>query len=588
MQLVSPEDILSVNKNLKYFGGKTIAKFILWVLKLDKCNREYAKYYVLDSPDFLNKIIESFKLKYIVSEEDLKKIPLTGPFITVSNHPTGGSEGISLVKMMSQKRSDYKFLVNFLLSRIKPLEPYFLYVNPFETHKNMQSSMAGVKNALNHISAGNSLGLFPAGEVSAFQKGKKEITDREWQTVALKLIKKAKVPVVPIYIEGRNSKFFYFLGKINPLLRTLKLPSELLNKKNQLLHFRIGMPISVNDQNLFEDITEYGNFLRMKTYTLGTDMLNKNRVVHDYRKIQSIVDAVNPDVLEKEVNSLGDDQLLFKLENYRVFHSEASRIPYVMNEIGRLRELTYREVGEGTYKNIDLDHFDQYFHHLFIWDDDAKKIVGAYRMGKGKEIMKRRGIKGFYIESLFKINEQLYPVLEHSIELGRSFICKEYQRKALSLFLLWKGILYFLIKNPEYRYLIGPLSISDSCSDFSKGLIVEFLKANYNHNELSKYIVPRTPFEYKVSEYIDTKVFLKYIGNDLNRLDKFIHDVEPPQHLPVLLKKYIKQNAKILGANVDPKFNFCLDVLMLLDIKDIPQEVIDSLSKETSDTINSI
>lgn len=580
MYLVSPEDILSANKNLKYFGGKTFARFILWLLRLNRFNREYARYYVLESSDFLNKIIERLGLKYIVSEDDLKKIPETGPFITVSNHPTGGSEGITLVKMMTQKRPDYKFLVNFLLSRIKPLEPYFLPVNPFETHKDAQSSMTGIKNALNHVREGNSLGIFPAGEVSAFQKGKKEITDREWQTVVLKLIKKAQVPVLPIYIEGKNSWWFYFLGRINPLLRTAKLPSELLNKKRKVMRFRIGAPISVSDQNLFDDITEFGNFLRMKTYSLGADMLNKTKAP-GVKKVHSIANPIPADIVAKEVESLGEEHHLFKLENYQVFHASAVQIPSVMHEIGRLREQTYREVGEGTYKNLDLDIFDQYFHHLFIWDNEAKKIAGAYRMGKGKEIMQTRGIKGFYIESLFKINEKFYPVLEKSIELGRSFICKDYQRKALSLFLLWKGILYFLIKNPEYRYLIGPVSISDACSDFSKGLILEFLKASYFHNELATHIVPRTPFEYRVSEHIDTKVFRKYIGSDINRIDKFIHDVEPDQHIPVLLKKYIKQNAKILGANVDPKFNFCVDVLMLLDMNDVPQEVIESLSKDS-------
>jgi putative hemolysin len=322
----------------------------------------------------------------------------------------------------------------------------------------------------------------------------------------------------------------------------------------------------------------------MKTYSLGADMLNKDKI-SDGKKIHSIAEAVPSEMLSKEVYSLGEDHLLFKLENYRVFHAKADEIPSVMSEIGRLREQTYREVGEGTYKKRDTDRFDNYFHHLFIWDDDARKIAGAYRMGMGKEILKRYGNKGFYIDSLFKINENFYPVLEQSIELGRSFICKEYQRKPLSLFLLWKGILYFLIKHTEYRYLIGPVSISDDCSDFSKGLILEFLHAHHIHNELAKNIIPRSPFEYKVSEYIDTKVFLKYIGNDINRLDKFIHDIEPDQYIPVLLKKYIKQNAKILGANVDPKFNFCVDVLLLLDLKDAPREMIESLSKDSSENV---
>jgi len=582
MQLVSPEDILSVNKNLKYFGGKFTARLLMRLLGLNKLNKGYDQYYGIEKTEFLNKIIEHFGLKYELLEEDLKKIPAQGPFIIISNHPTGAGEGILLIKLFSDLRPEFKFLTNFLLSKIEPMKDYFLPVNPFEDRKDLQSSMAGIKTALAHVRKGAPLGIFPAGEVSAYQKGKREITDREWLTVVLKIIRKAQVPVLPIYVEARNSSLFYFLGKINPLLRTVKLPSELLNKRNTIYKLRIGAPISVAEQNLFDDIKEYGDFLRMKTYTLGRRVKKKSKCIVSVEK--KTIDEIPQDIIISEVAKLTEDNLLFKLENYKVFHAKASLIPNILREIGRLREITYREIGEGTGNEIDIDKFDSWYNHLFIWDDEAHCIVGAYRMGKGKELLEHDGVKGFYLQSLFKFDEKIFPTLEKSIELGRSFIRKEYQRKTLSLFLLWKGILYFLVKHPEYRYLIGPVSISDAFSDFSKGLIVEFLKANCLNEDLMKHVTPRNGFEYNLADHIDVNVFLKYIGNDIGKLDKFIHDVEPEQRIPVLFKKYIKQNARVIGFNVDPKFNYCLDVIMLLDLHDVPQEVIESLSKETTDS----
>lgn len=583
MHLVSPEDLLSANKNLKYFGGKVTARLLLRLLGFNKLNKGYELNYKYEKTEFLDKIIEHFGLKYELLEDDLKKIPAKGPFIIISNHPTGAGEGIFLIKLFSELRPDFKFLTNFLLNRIEPMKGYFLPVNPFEDRKDMQSSMAGIKCALEHVKNGAPLGIFPAGEVSAYQKGKREVTDREWLPVVLKLIRKAKVPVIPVYVEARNSSMFYFLGKINPLLRTVKLPSELLNKTNTIYKLRIGAPISVSEQDQFKDISEYGDFLRMKTYTLGRKVKKKSKSNGDIS--EKIINEVPQDLIKSEVEKLTDENLLFNLENYKVFHAKADKIPNILREIGRLRELTYREVGEGTGKSIDIDRFDSWYNHLFIWDVEAQCIVGAYRMGKGKELLEHDGVKGFYLQSLFKFNEKFFPTLEKSIELGRSFIRKEYQRKTLSLFLLWKGILYFLIKHPEYRYLIGPVSISDAFSDFSKGLIVEFLKANCLNEELMRYVTPRKEFEYNLADHIDINVFLKYIGNDIGKLDKFIHDVEPEQRIPVLFKKYIKQNARIIGFNVDPKFNYCLDVIMLLDLQDVPQEVIESLSKEASDTV---
>ena len=212
--------------------------------------------------------------------------------------------------------------------------------------------------------------------------------------------------------------------------------------------------------------------------------------------------------------------------------------------------------------------------------DKEKKIAGAYRVGKSKDILQQYGIKGFYVQSLFKFDKKMIPTLAVSLELGRSFIIQEYQRKPLSLFLLWKGIFYFLLKNKEYRYLIGPVSISNSFSKFTKSLLVSFVKSNFYNDELAQYIKPRKQFKIPKKHRPEIHCLVDEITNDIDRIDSIVREIEHDKRIPVLLKKYISLNAKIIGFNVDPLFNDCLDGLMILDILNVPKEMIESFSKD--------
>ena len=588
MKLIESSDILKASRLDRFghnAGSDLVAKLVMYIMRLNKINKLYSDAYDDDPAEFLERLIDELGVTIEVNPEDLEKIPKTGAFITISNHPFGGLDGIILIKLLSKIRPDYKVMANFLLKKIVPIRNYFLGVNPFESRKDI-SSAGGLKEALRHLAENKPLGLFPAGEVSSYQPDSNAVEDKEWSISVLKLIRKARVPVVPIYFRGSNSLFFQLLGMIHPMLRTMKLPSELLNKKNRVVKLRIGSPIPVEVQDSFVDLVQYGKFLRAKTYLLGSSLEVKRFFQKSYRvekKVQPLAKETPGEVLAKEVERIRGEYLLFRMKNYSVFCAPTLKIPNVLNEIGRLREATFRAVGEGTNRSIDLDEFDLYYQHLFIWDDEAGRIVGAYRVGKGKEIIDRYGVKGFYIHTLFKIRKPMYPVLYESIELGRSFIVEAYQRKPLPLFLLWKGILYFLIKNPEYRYLIGPVTISGRYTEVSKELIMKFIKRNHWDAELAAYISPRSKYQvHPNARGLDAMV--EASGDDLATLDKFIGDIESSNDkLPILLKKYISLNGKIIGFNVDPKFNMCLDGLLILDLFDVPMSTIESFSKELND-----
>jgi len=586
MSLVTPKEISKAINLDKYgFIGTMFGWGIMKVLRISKLNRIYNKHKHLNDLEFFSALLDDFQIKFEIPEEDLNRIPKTGPFITVSNHPLGGMDGILLLKILIEKRPDYKIIANFLLHRIEPMKPFIMPVNPFEDRKDAQSSMSGIKSALRHLKDGYPMGVFPAGEVSTYTDGKL-IIDRPWEEGALKLIQKAKVPVIPIYFHARNSRFFYFLSKLNPTLRTAKLPSELLTQKGRVIRVRIGKPISVKDQSDYPGLNDFGDFLRKKTYMLANPFekeskaLNTSSLKISKSSPKDIVTQKNNHKIIEEVNKLREDNgRLLKSKNYEVFFAPSKAIPNIMFEIGRLREITFREVGEGTNESIDLDKFDGYYHHMFLWDDVNEKVVGAYRMGLGKDIYKKYGIEGFYVQTLFKFEPELYPMMERSIEMGRAFIIKEYQQKPMPLFLLWKGIVHVTLRYPEYKYLIGGVSISNQFSNFSKSLMIEFMKSHYYDPYIAQYIHPKKEYKVKLKD-ADKDFVFDATEADLNKFDKVIDELEPGLRLPVLIKKYVKQNARLVAFNVDPKFNNAVDGLMYIRVSDIPESTVKPVLEE--------
>ena len=586
MGLVTAKEVAKAIKTDKYGLLGTFSGWLLMkVLKISTLNKIYNRNKHLNDLEFLNAILDEFQIKFEIPEEDLKRLPKEGAYITVSNHPLGGIDGILLLKLMLEREPNFKIIANFLLHRIEPMKPYIMPVNPFENHKDAKSSVIGIKETLRHLSDGKPLGIFPAGEVSTYKDGKL-IVDKPWEEGALKIIKKANVPVVPIYFHAQNSKLFYRLSKLNDRLRTAKLPSELLTQKNRIIKVRIGKPISVNELNEHTNIPELGKFLRKKTYMLSNSFEEENFKLTfpkftSPKAAKQIVKPANHEQIIEEINFLkeGDYQLL-QSKNYKVFLVTAEKIPNILHEIGRLREITFREVGEGTNEAIDLDKFDEYYHHMFLWDDDAQMIAGAYRMGFGSIIFPKYGLEGFYLNELFKFEPELNDMLSQSIEMGRAFIISEYQQKPMPLFLLWKGIVHTTLHFPEHKFLIGGVSISNQFSEFSKSLMIEFMKSNYYDPYVAQYIKPKKEFKVKLKD-ADKDFVFNETEADLNKFDKIIDEIEPGSlRLPVLIKKYIKQNAKVVAFNVDPMFNNAIDGLMYIKISDIPESTVKPVMEE--------
>lgn len=409
-----------------------------------------------------------------------------------------------------------------------------------------------------------------------------------------KLIRDSGFTVVLIHVSPPQNQ-----TRFDRLLKELRkiLGNHFINKIPPQYHAqitaRISPPITTTELSRFDKAHQIRRFIQSRLFAMAGNIpeaipsfFSRWMPSKTTTAFEDIAKSIDKQAIMTEIALLIiGEQRVVSQGNFDVFVAKASQIPNILQEIGRLRELTFRAVGEGTGQRLDLDEFDLYYRQLIIWDRTAGRIVGGYRIGCGDEIYRQYGKHGFYISTLFRIKKNFEPILPQALELGRSYIIADYQLKPLPLFLLWKGILFFLNQNPQYQYIFGPVSISRRFSDVSRGLMVEFLKKHNFDHRLSRFLEPRKPFKVKKSK-VDTDFLVETFGGELTNLDKFIEAIEPTQaRMPVLLRQYIRQNAKFIGFNIDPHFSDCLDGFMILDLKNLPASTIENLQREKQNTV---
>lgn len=530
---------------------------------------------------FVDQTLEKLGVAYEVREEDLHMVPRTGAFLVVANHPFGGIEGLILSSLLLKVRRDVKLMATYILGRIPELRPVLFCVDPFGTKEAARKNLKPLKEAIGWLRDGHPLAFFPAGEVSHLDIYERKIIDPKWHDTVARIARTAKVPVLPVFFDGVNSALFQVAGLVHPKLRTALLPRELLNKAEKTIRVRIGNPVPGDRIGMFENDDRLVNYLRMRTYALRHRGLSVERRRNPMfaRKVSRLSEPIaeQPDngAVVREVLSLPPDHLLVRSKEYAVFYAKAHQIPNLLFEIGRLREATFRKAGEGTGKAADLDRFDLFYNHLFVWNMERREVAGAYRMGIVDHILRRFGKNGLYTSTLFDFKEPLLDLLRPGIELGRSFVREEYQKLYSPLLLLWKGIICFVARNPRCTMLFGPVTISDSYSPLSRELMVSYLTINHYAPDLARLVKPRRPLRGNS---------LKRLGlgggpsmpADIDDLSSLISDIEADRkEIPVLLRHYVKLGGRLMGFNVDPSFTNGLDGLVVVDLLKCDRKILD-------------
>ncbi len=547
------------------FNYKITRNSIIYLLKklfyTNKINNFLTANKTLKGIELIEELFEELNFSYKLANKDIKKIPSEGRLIVVANHPIGSLDGLALLKMIYEIRKDVKIVVNDILYNLENLRDFFIPVNVF----NRQLTKESYEKIGEQLTNEGVIIIFPAGEVSRLKFF--TVTDKKWNLGAVTFAKKYNSPILPVYVEAKNSWYFYLISTLYKPLSTMLLIHELYNKKDKTINLIIGDPIPAKafSENVITDFYQT-KLLRKHLYNLKKP--NKNVFITE----KNIIHPVDRKLIKKELNKatiLGITE-----DNKKIILTKKENSPNTLNEIARLRELTFRKVGEGTGKRYDLDMYDEHYYHLIVWDETELEIVGSYRLGFGDEILKAKGVEGFYTSTLFNFsNSFINNYLPSAIELGRSFVQKKYWNTNV-LFYLWQGIGAFLASNPQIKYMFGGVSISNSYPLEVRQMIVYVYKKWFSDNAntvLSKnrFIIPNDILE---------KLEKNFVGTSFKDDYKILKQLLKPYGLtvPVLYKHYAElcenDGVKFLDFGVDKDFENCIDGFIVIDAEKIKPE----------------
>ncbi|MBL0615910.1 lysophospholipid acyltransferase family protein [Aeromonas veronii] len=527
-----------------------LKRLLGWLLN-ERAFADFAtRYPHLRGLDFVEQALTQLDFDYRVSEAQLEHIPASGRVILVANHPIGSLDGLALLQLLGRIRPDVKIVANQLLAQLAPLRPLLLPVDNMEGKTDRQAILAMNE----HLAHEGALVIFPAGEVSRL--GLKGVKDGPWQAGFIKLAQRTRTPLVPIHLGGRNSLWFYLASWLNKPASALLLVRQLFRQQGQTLPVTIGARIPLGS---FQDLPAKTAARLVRNHLYRIDRGKAGRLQteapialpEDRRQLKQAIESC------EQLGTTPDGQGIYLYRRHELSHS------VILRELGRLREIAFRAVGEGSGKRRDLDGFDNDYHHLILWDPARLDIIGAYRFAPVAELLASKGKDGLYSHTLFGFEDKLLPRLEQAIELGRSFIQPAYWGKR-GLDYLWFGIGAYLARYPRYRYLFGPVSLSGSLPPAAKDLLVSFYRQHF---------APELALAPSRRPYPETQPLFEGVdyGADLKALKARLDNLGCA--IPTLYKQYSELcepgGVQFMDFGIDPDFNHCIDGLVWVDVSRI-------------------
>ncbi len=510
--------------------------------------------------------------------DGVENIPTEGPCVVVSNHPHGMSDGLMMGDAVMRVRKDVRFVVNKFLWCVRGMRPYEIVVDVYGGAEAARENLVGLKAMLNWLKKGGCVLVFPSGSAASYSAQDGRVIDDPWSKTIAAIARKAKAKIVPMHISGSTGRLFQWVTRLHKPARVPLLPREIKRDGRTLHRLRIGRPIPQEALTLLPDDEAVTAYMRLCSMLLSYPNIELPHVGDNGAPLRPIAPQEAPADIERELQALPPEALCYEHDNgaLKVYAARAEQIPHTMREIAILREQTFREVGEGTGNELDTDEYDAYYLHLIMWDDKAKAIAGAYRMGPTDEIVPTRGPEGVYNFNYFRVHPRLVRMLsEGGLEMGRAIITKQYQRLPASLDTLWMGIGRFLNTHPQYQMLYGTVSISGSYSTAARSLIHSYLLQFSADAENARWIAPKEPADRERLRSEDERLLQTALRGDVRLLSLLVSWLEGEgKGIPVLLKQYLRLGGKMLAFNVDYGFGSTLDCFVVVHLKDTPGRIL--------------
>lgn len=524
----------------------------------ESINRFISEHQHLSALEFIDAVFEYFDFSYSISAKDKANIPAEGRLVVIANHPLGTLDGLALLRLISEVRRDVVILANDLLTQIEPLGQLLIPYN------NMAGGLAlkACREVNRALQSDKVVVVFPAGEVS--RAGAAGVKDGKWRPGFLQFARRNNAPILPVHIEAKNSLLFYSASMLFKPLGTCLLPREMFQQRSRTIAFRVGQPIAseslstdkLRDKTLVKRVKKH-------VYKIGK---NKKPI------FQTLKTIAHPEPRDELQRAFKQAQLLGQTrDGNRIYLVDCTADSPIMRELGRLREIAFRKVGEGTGGKRDLDAYDKHYRHLVLWDGEALQIAGAYRLAEGRDILNRFGKDGFYTHSLYEFDDDFTDLLDDAVELGRSFVNPDYWGKS-SLDYLWQGIGAYLSKYPA-RYLIGPVSMSAEYPKMLVDSLVYFFERYYAYPK--KLAEAKMPYQFEAHAFARNEALFSDASSEeaLVILQGMFADFN--LKMPVLFKQYLalfeEGGFQSLVFSVDPDFGDCLDGLCIADMSKIKQ-----------------
>ena len=537
---------------------RLIAKPMLATLRLlfhERELRQFGETYAhLTGIEFIEQVFEHFSFSYSVRPNEIERIPATGKAVIIANHPIGTLDGMALLKMVSKVRPDVKVVANDMLMIIKPVRDYLLPVD----NMNGGTASGRLQAIKDHLKDEGVIIMFPAGEVSRISP--QGVKDGKWRNGFLRIASSVQAPIIPIYINAKNSLFFYTLSMLSKPISTLWLIREMFKHAHNCVSIRIGEQINYQTyQSLDLPINTKTALFRKHLYRLTKD---KPSI---FSTQSAIAHPENKALLRSEIHAC--QKISETRDGKQIYCYRHQATSTIMREIGRLREESFRLVGEGTGERRDVDIYDNSYVHILLWDDKELELIGAYRLLETNKVDLVNVQQQLYSATLFDYHAAMTPYLAAGIELGRSFIQPKYWGTR-SLEYLWQGIMEYIIQHSDCRYLFGTVSISNSYSQPAKELLVYYYQHFYgNSNNIASASMP-----FRLSEEASLRLTDLFADSDAEEGMAILK--AQLNHMgfsvPTLFKQYTKLckpgGVQIFDFNIDPNFNHCIDGLIVLDL----------------------